>query len=79
MIRTTRLTAMWKTVPRSPAAVTQPIVKKSLNLPDTFSAILNVAGWGLFGVTYAIISNWIYEGYVDLWHGTYGLDDDDDD
>ena len=24
------------------------------------------------------MTNWIYEGYVDLWYGVYGLDDDDD-
>ncbi|CAD2215664.1 hypothetical protein ADEAN_000311900 [Angomonas deanei] len=29
--------------------------------------------------TYLIMINWVYEGYVDLWYGVYGLDDDDDD
>ncbi|KAL7695497.1 hypothetical protein N2W54_001413 [Lotmaria passim] len=29
-------------------------------------------------LTYCIMTNWIYEGYVDLWYGVYGLDDDDD-
>ncbi|EPY17411.1 hypothetical protein STCU_10633 [Strigomonas culicis] len=29
--------------------------------------------------TYLMMINWIYEGYVDLWYGVYGLDDDDDD
>lgn len=29
--------------------------------------------------TYGIMVNWIYEGYVDLWYGVYGLDDDEDD
>ncbi|KAH9593220.1 hypothetical protein LSM04_000359 [Trypanosoma melophagium] len=28
--------------------------------------------------TYCIMANWIYNGYVDLWYGVYGLDDDDD-
>ncbi|GET91936.1 unspecified product [Leishmania tarentolae] len=31
--------------------------------------------------TYCLMVNWIYEGYVDLWYGVYGLEDDaqDDD
>lgn len=29
--------------------------------------------------TYCIMLNWIYEGYVDLWYGVYGLEDDEDD
>lgn len=28
--------------------------------------------------TYAIMLNWVYEGYVDLWYGVYGIEDDDD-
>lgn len=30
-------------------------------------------------LTYCVMANWIYEGYVDLWYGVYGLDDEDDD
>ncbi|KPI89508.1 hypothetical protein ABL78_1384 [Leptomonas seymouri] len=30
-------------------------------------------------LTYCIMTNWIYEGYVDLWYGVYGVEDDDDD
>ncbi len=30
-------------------------------------------------VTYSIMLNWVYQGYLDLWEGTYGADDDDDD
>jgi hypothetical protein len=30
-------------------------------------------------LTYCIMTNWIYEGYVDLWYGVYGLEDGDDD
>ncbi|CAC9532684.1 hypothetical protein LDHU3_33.2840:CDS1 [Leishmania donovani] len=29
--------------------------------------------------TYCLMVNWIYEGYVDLWYGVYGLEDDADD
>lgn len=29
--------------------------------------------------TYCIMANWIYEGYVDLWYGVYGMEDDDED
>ncbi|KAG5495155.1 hypothetical protein JKF63_02209 [Porcisia hertigi] len=29
--------------------------------------------------TYCLMLNWIYEGYVDLWYGVYGLEGDDDD
>lgn len=29
-------------------------------------------------MTYGIMINWVYEGYVDLWFGIYGLDEDDD-
>jgi hypothetical protein len=28
---------------------------------------------------YLIIFDWLYQGHVDLWDGTYGLDDEDDD
>ena len=30
-------------------------------------------------VTYFIIFDWIYQGHVELWDGTYGVDDEDDD
>ncbi|KAG5469107.1 hypothetical protein LSCM4_02504 [Leishmania orientalis] len=29
--------------------------------------------------TYCLMINWIYEGYVDLWYGVYGLEEDADD
>lgn len=41
--------------------------------------------WCLLGanllcvLTYCIMVNWVYEGYVDLWYGVYGLDDEEDD
>ncbi|KAG5469465.1 hypothetical protein LSCM1_02686 [Leishmania martiniquensis] len=28
--------------------------------------------------TYCLMMNWIYEGYVDLWYGVCGLEEDDD-
>ncbi|CAJ1011764.1 hypothetical protein Q4I28_007077 [Leishmania naiffi] len=28
--------------------------------------------------TYCLMINWIYEGYVDLWYGVYGLEDSED-
>jgi hypothetical protein len=79
MLRSTRLSKVWARQPRTPAELIQPIIATSIRAPDTIGSFLNVCGWGLFVVTYSIIANWIYEGYVDLWHGTYGLDDDDDD
>jgi hypothetical protein len=40
---------------------------------------LSVASVGTFVGTYGIIGDWVYQSYLDLWDGTYGLDDDDDD
>ncbi len=60
------------------------IVASILQHPATASSDavhrgLMVLAGGTFVGTYCIISNWIYSGYVDLWHGVYGLEDDDDD
>ncbi|CCW71499.1 unnamed protein product [Phytomonas sp. Hart1] len=30
----------------------------------------------LCAATYCIMINWIYKGYVDLWYGVYGIEDD---
>lgn len=79
MFRSTRLAVSWARTPRTPAALIQPVVAASIRIRDPFGSFLGACSWSLFVVTYAIIANWIYEGYVDLWHGTYGLDDDDDD
>ena len=54
-------------------------VGSALHLPlDPVHAVFGTLAVGTFFVTYFIIFNWIYEGYCDLWDGTYGLDDDDD-
>lgn len=57
----------------------EPVVKRSIAMKDPITTAGNTIGWALFAVTYGIMVNWIYEGYLDLWHGTYGLGDDDDD
>ncbi|KAF8280255.1 hypothetical protein TcYC6_0000240 [Trypanosoma cruzi] len=43
------------------------------------SDIVMVTSTALCVSTYCMMANWIYGGYVDLWYGVYGLDDDDDD
>lgn len=62
-----------------PSFVTSRVVERSLRTADFPTTVTNVIGWGLFTATYAIIANWIYQGYVDYWDGTYGVGDDDDD
>lgn len=39
-------------------------------------ALVTVAST-LVVATYCIMANWVYEGYVDLWYGVYGIEDDD--
>ena len=46
---------------------------------DVVRRLLLLGAGSTFIGTYCIIANWIYAGYVDLWHGVYGLGDDDDD
>ena len=46
---------------------------------DPLARLFTAVGWSLFAVTYAIVANWLYEGHLDLWHGTYGVEDDEDD
>jgi hypothetical protein len=43
------------------------------------AGLLEVISWGAFAVTYGIIVNWLYTGHLDLWDGTYGTEEDDDD
>jgi hypothetical protein len=46
---------------------------------DVLSSVLQALSWCGFAVTYAIIVNWIYSSHLDLWDGTYGIEDDDED
>jgi hypothetical protein len=46
---------------------------------DPVAGLLEVISWGAFAVTYGIIVNWLYTGHLDLWDGTYGTEEDDDD
>ena len=67
-------------LPSSPAVVMAPIVGLSKGMhSDPLSRALSLVGWGLFGTTYLIMVNWIYTGYLELWDGVYGVDDDEDD
>lgn len=67
--------------PRTAADVVAPIVQLQVDghVPkDALAGTLLYLSYGTFAMTYLIIVNWIYQGYLDLWDGTYGLDDDDD-
>ena len=46
---------------------------------DVVASVLELGSWTTFLVTYGIIFNWIYTSHLDLWDGTYGIEDDDDD
>lgn len=53
------------------AAVVEPVRPRSAVLMLNLANLLCLA-------TYALMGNWVYEGYVDLWYGVYGINDDDD-
>jgi hypothetical protein len=49
------------------------------NTSDPLTVVLLLlSAVNMLGV-YLIIFDWLYQGHVDLWDGTYGLDDDEDD
>ena len=39
---------------------------------------LAMLGLCAFLAAYGMIFDWIYRGYVDLWFGTYGIEEDED-
>jgi hypothetical protein len=81
MFRVSLRTRIFKTPVRTPQDVVAPVLDFShtrLSL-DPVDATMHTCAWGLFAATYLIIANWIYCGYLDLWHGVYGIDDDEDD
>lgn len=58
------------------------IVSQIIAVPrrrDVVSALFDGLNACAFITTYAIIVNWIYQGHLDLWDGTYGIEDDDED
>ena len=78
MFRTTRL-ARYVTRQHHPAA--DEVMRRTLSTPRRFDPVaagLEATAWGTFAVTYGIIIDWIYSSHLDMWDGTYGLEDDDD-
>ena len=68
------------TLPHTPASVMGPIVAYSKGMrSDPISLGCAVVGWSLFVCTYLIMVDWIYTGYLELWDGVYGIEDDDED
>jgi hypothetical protein len=57
------------------------VMRRTLTAPKKFDPVaagLEVTAWGTFFATYGIIADWIYSSHLDMWDGTYGIEDDDD-